>query len=73
MVTTFIGTDKTVESFDKKELKGLGLSEDKADDILFANFESRVGKEPKPFNKEKFKAYIEKYSFALTEDDKKCS
>ena len=71
MVTTFIGTDKTVESFDKKELKGLGLSEDKADDILFANFESRVGKEPKPFNKEKFKAYIEKYSFALTEDDKK--
>ena len=71
MVTSFIVSDKPVEIFDKMELKGLGLSDDKADDILFANFERRVGASPKPMNKEKFKAYIEKYSFALTEDDKK--
>ncbi len=71
VVTTFLGTDKTVKSFDDKELKGLGLTEDKIYDILFANFERRVGKSPKPINKEKFKAYIEKYSFALTDEDLK--
>ena len=69
VVTTFLGTDKPVKSFDNKTLMGLGLSSDKVDDIFFANFENRVGKEPKPINKEKFKAYIEKYSFALTKED----
>ena len=71
VVTTFLGTDKPVLSFDDKELLGLGLSQDKVDNIFFANFERRVGKTPKPINKEKFKAYIEKYSFALTDEDKK--
>ena len=70
VVTTFLGTDKPVLSFDDKELLGLGLSQDKVDNIFFANFERRVGKTPKPINKEKFKAYIEKYSFVLTENDK---
>ena len=69
-VTAFLDTDKTVTSFDNKELKGLGLSEEKRDNILFANFERRVGVSPKPMNKEKFKAYIEKYSFAITEEEK---
>lgn len=71
VVTTFLDTDKNVISFDNKELKGLGLSQDKRDDIFFGNFERRVGKSPKPINKEKFKAYIEKYSFALSDEDKK--
>ena len=70
VVTTFIGTDKTVMSFDNKELRGLGLSQEKVDNIFYANFERRVGKCPKPINKEKFKSYIEKYSFALTDEDK---
>ena len=70
VVTTFIGTDKTVLSFDNKMLKGLSLTQDKVDNIFFANFERRAGKTPKPVNKEKFKAYIEKYSFALTDYDK---
>ncbi len=69
LVTTFIGTDKATPSFDNKELKGLGLSKSKRDNIFFDNFERRVGKEPKPMDKEKFKAYIEKYSFALTAKD----
>ncbi|MBQ8393425.1 MAG: amidohydrolase family protein [Clostridia bacterium] len=71
VVTTFIGTDKTVKSFDDKELKGLSLTQDKIDNILFANFERRVGKSPKPMCKEKLRSYIEKYYFALTEEDKK--
>ena len=70
VVTTFIGTDKTVKSFDNKELCGLGLTQDKVDNIFYANFERRAGKRPKPINKEKFKSYIEKYSFALTDDDR---
>jgi predicted TIM-barrel fold metal-dependent hydrolase len=70
VVTTFIDTDKSVTSFDNKELKGLGLSTEKRDNILFANFEKRVGSEPKPINKEKFKAYIEKYSFAISDAEK---
>ncbi len=71
VVTTFLGTDKEVESFDNKMLKGLGLTQDKIDNIFFANFEKRVGKKPKQISKEKLKAYIEKYSFALTDEDMK--
>ncbi|MBQ7761345.1 MAG: hypothetical protein IJ400_04745 [Clostridia bacterium] len=70
LVTTFLSTDKAVESFDNKMLLGLGLPKEKSDNILFANFENRVGKEPKAIDKEKFKQYIDKYSFALTECDK---
>lgn len=69
VVTTFIGTDKHVESFDNKILKGLNLLQEKSDRILFKNFEDRVGTTPKPINKDKFRKYIEKYSFALTEKD----
>ncbi len=70
LVTDFVSTSKPLKSFDDKVLMGLDLPQDKKDEILFANFEKRVGKVPKPMNKEKFKAYIEKYSFALTESDK---
>jgi hypothetical protein len=70
VVTTYIGTSKEVKSFDGKILKGLGLPRENVDNIFFANFERRVGTSPKVINKEKFKAYIEKYSFALTDCDK---
>ena len=71
VVTTFLATSDTVMSFDNKPLKGLGLDEAQKNAILYGNFESRAGKEPKKMDKEKFKAYIEKYSFALSEEDKK--
>ena len=71
VVTTFIGTDKPVLSFDDKVLYGLGLSQDKIDNIFYKNFERRAGTKPKEIDKKKFMAYIEKYSFALTEEDKK--
>ena len=71
LVVTFLDTDKEVESFDNKTLKGLGLPQAKRDEIFFANFEKRVGAAPKPIDKERLKAYIEKYSFALTPEDKK--
>ena len=70
VVITFLDTDKVKKGYDDKELKGLGLAKDKKDAIFFGNFESRVGKEPKKINKDKFKAYIEKYSFALKDTEK---
>ncbi len=70
LVVNFLSTDKEIPSFDNKILKGLNLSDEKRDQILYANFEARAGKQPKPINKEKFKKYIEKYSFALTDEDK---
>ena len=70
LVTTFIGTDKIANSFDNKELKGLGLSKDMVDNIFYANFENRVGKAPKEIDKEKFKSYIEKYDFVLTDEER---
>lgn len=71
VVTGFIDTDKPIKSYDDKILMGLGLEKEKSDNILFANFLRRVADKPKTVNKEKFKAYIEKYSFALTDDEKK--
>lgn len=70
LVVNFLSTDKDIPSFDNKILKGLNLSDEKRDQILYANFEARAGKQPKPINKKKFKEYIEKYSFALTSEDK---
>lgn len=70
VVVTFLDTDKVKKGYDDRELKGLGLSQDKKDKILFGNFENRVGKAPKKINKEKFKAYIKKYSFVLTDAEK---
>ncbi len=69
IVTTFLDTDKTKVGYEDIPLEGLGLPEEKKNDIFFGNFERRVGKEPKPINKEKFRAYIEKYSFALSKSD----
>jgi len=71
VVITFLDTDKPISSFDDKILMGLDLPKEKRDEILFANFERRVGKAPKQINKEKFKAYIEKYSFAISHSDYK--
>ena len=69
VVTTFIGTNKTKKGYGETPLPGLDLTSDKVDNIMVGNFVRRVGEAPKPFDKEKFKAYIEKYSFALTEYD----
>ena len=70
VVTTFLGTDQPRVGYDNKVLMGLGLPEEKADAILYGNFERRVGKAPKPLDREKLKAYIEKYSFTFTVEDR---
>ena len=48
---------------------GLCIDESAIEDIVHGNFERRVGKAPKAIDKDKFKAYIEKYSFAVTPEE----
>ena len=58
----FIATDKVQKAFDDRNLTGLNLSGKDKENILYANFERRVGSDtPKEINKEKLLAYFEKY------------
>lgn len=58
----FIATDKVQKAFGDRNLTGLNLSGKDKENILYANFERRVGSDkPKEINKEKLLAYFEKY------------
>ena len=61
----FIATDKAQMAFDDQLLTGLNLQGEDKENILFANFERRVGTMPKEINKEKVLAYFEKYKGLL--------
>ncbi len=66
----FITKDTVENAFYDKPLTGLGLKGEDKENILFANFERRVGrKEPKEINKEKLLAYFEKYKHLLSEEE----
>ncbi len=69
VMTTFIATKETKRGYGETPLGGLNLSKERANDIFSGNFKHRVGDAPRPFDKEKFKAYIDKYSFALSDKD----
>ena len=66
-VYNFVATDKVQTAFEDRALTGLNLQGEDKENILFANFERRVGKAPKEINKEKLLAYFEKYK-GLLED-----
>ena len=57
----FIATDKVQMAYCDQNLTGLNLSGKDKENILYANFERRVGEKPKEINKEKLLAYFEKY------------
>ena len=61
----FIATDKVQMAFDDKMLTGLNLQGEAKENILFANFERRVGATPKQIDKQKLLAYFEKYKSHL--------
>ena len=65
----FIATDKVQISFNDKMLTGLNLQGKDKENILFANFERRVGEKPKEINKEKLLAYYEKYKCLLEDGE----
>lgn len=68
-VYSFVAKDKVQNAFEGKKLTGLGLSGKEKENILFANFERRVGKSPREINKEKLLNYFEKYKCLLNEDE----
>ena len=65
----FIATDKVQMAFDDRLLTGLNLQGEDKENILFANFERRVGTVPKEINKEKLLAYFEKYKHLLEDGE----
>ena len=61
----FVATNKVQSAFNELPLTGLNLQGQDKENILFANFERRVGKAPQKINKEKVLAYFEKYKCLL--------
>ena len=65
----FIATDKVQMAYCDQNLTGLNLSGKDKENILYANFERRVGQKPKEINKEKLLAYFEKYKVLFKEGE----
>ncbi len=62
----FIATDKRNMAFDDSILTGIKIDGEAKENILYRNYERRVGKKPKPISKTALKAYIEKYKHYLS-------
>ncbi len=68
-VYRYLATDDTVKSFYDLPIKGINLPKEHKENIIFRNFERRVGTEPKKINKEALKRYIEKYKHLIKEKE----
>ena len=64
----FIATTKQNMAFDDEILTGLGIDGIEKENILWRNFERRVGKRPKEINKDALIAYYEKYKRYMSKD-----
>lgn len=64
----FIATEKKNMAFDDSILTGLGIDGIEKENILWRNFERRVGEKPRKINKEALKNYYEKYKKYLTDE-----
>ena len=68
----FISTDEKFMAFGDRYLTGLCLTGKDKENILWRNFENRVGRsKPKEINKEKLLAYFEKYKTLLDDEEYK--
>ncbi|MBO5373991.1 MAG: amidohydrolase family protein [Clostridia bacterium] len=65
----FVATNDKMSGFGDKELTGINLPKNSRENILWRNFERRVGAEPRLINKGALKAYYEKYKHLLTQDE----
>lgn len=55
----------------RQNTKGLNLSDDTCDKILYKNFLSACSERPKPINKKALKKYVEKYLPYITDENNK--
>ena len=65
---SYIATENTRMAFCDTPLTGIGMTGEAKENILFRNFERRVGKEPKTINKAAFKAYVDKYRSYISDE-----
>ena len=65
----FVATDDKMMAFADKELTGIKLDKEPRENILWRNFERRVGEKPREINKEALKKYIDKYKHLISEDE----
>lgn len=65
----FIATGDAMMAFDDEILTGLKIDGEAKENILYKNFERRVGREPKPINKSALKAYISKYRALISDEE----
>ena len=76
-VYRFFATDDEYTAFEYYDstcdIKGMGLSEEKAEHIASKNFIAHVGETPKKIDKELLKKYIDKFLPYMPEDETKLS
>ena len=68
-VYRYFATNDTVKSFANIDLVGSNLPKEAKENIIYKNFERRVGNKPKEINKEALKRYIEKYKHLIREKE----
>ena len=65
----FLATSDTMQGFADRPLTGINLPQAAKENILWRNFERRVGEAPRPIDKAALKRYIEKYKDLLSEEE----
>lgn len=65
----FVATDDKMSGFGDKELTGIKLDKEPRENILWRNFERRVGEKPREINKDALRRYIDKYKHLMSEDE----
>lgn len=68
-VYRYMASDEGVMSFDDTVLKGLNLSDRAVQNIFSDNLTSKLGKTPKPINKEALRKYIAKYRHLIEDKE----
>ena len=64
----FIATTDARVAFDDAILTGMKIEGEEKKDILYRNFERRVGEKPRQINKDALRAYIEKYKKYISDE-----
>ncbi len=64
----FATSDETM-AFSNKILKGINLSHEHINNIIYNNFVRRVSEKPKKINKKALKKYIEKYKYLIEKEE----
>ena len=68
-VYRYLASDEGVMSFDDTVLKGLNLSDEAVQNIFSDNLTRKLGKAPKPINKEALRKYIAKYRHLIADKE----